>query len=33
MAASKNAIHADRLLKFLASPQAAPALRESGLEP
>jgi molybdate transport system substrate-binding protein len=33
MAASKIPGHADRLLKFLASPQAAPALRESGLEP
>jgi molybdate transport system substrate-binding protein len=31
--ASKNPDHADRLLKFLASPEAAPALRESGLEP
>ena len=33
MAASGNADQADRLLKFLASPEAAPALRESGLEP
>jgi molybdate transport system substrate-binding protein len=33
LATSKNAVHADRLLKFLASPEAAPALRESGLEP
>jgi molybdate transport system substrate-binding protein len=33
MAASENADQADRLLKFLASPEAAPALRESGLEP
>ena len=33
LAASKNADQADRLLKFLASPEAAPALRESGLEP
>ncbi len=33
MAASKNPVHADRLLKFLASPEVAPALRESGLEP
>ena len=33
LAASKNVAHADRLLKFLASPEAAPALRESGLEP
>jgi molybdate transport system substrate-binding protein len=30
---SKNAAQADRLLKFLASPEAAPALRQSGLEP
>jgi molybdate transport system substrate-binding protein len=33
LAASKNVAHADRLLKFLASPEAAPVLRESGLEP
>jgi molybdate transport system substrate-binding protein len=33
MAASTSAEQADRLLKFLASPEAAPALRESGLEP
>jgi molybdate transport system substrate-binding protein len=33
LAASKNSAQADRLLKFLASPEAAPALRESGLEP
>ena len=32
-AASKNADQADRLLRFLASAEAAPALRESGLEP
>ena len=33
MAASNNPAPSDRLLKFLASPEAAPALRESGLEP
>jgi molybdate transport system substrate-binding protein len=33
LAIAKNPIHADRLLKFLASSEAAPALRESGLEP
>jgi molybdate transport system substrate-binding protein len=33
LAASNNAAQSDRLLKFLASPEAAPALRESGLEP
>ena len=33
LAVSKNPQQADRLLKFLASPEAAPALRESGLEP
>jgi molybdate transport system substrate-binding protein len=33
MAASAKAVQADRLLKFLASPEVAPALRESGLEP
>ena len=33
LAASGNAAQSDRLLKFLASPEAAPALRESGLEP
>ncbi len=33
LAASKNVAHSDRLLKFLASPEAAPVLRESGLEP
>jgi molybdate transport system substrate-binding protein len=33
LAASDNAAPSDRLLKFLASPEAAPALRESGLEP
>jgi hypothetical protein len=31
--ASKHPDQADRLLKFLASSEAAPALRESGLEP
>ncbi|WP_065754978.1 substrate-binding domain-containing protein [Bradyrhizobium paxllaeri] len=33
MAASPNAGEAERLLRFLASPDVAPALRESGLEP
>jgi molybdate transport system substrate-binding protein len=33
LAASKKAEQAAKLLKFLASPAAAPALRESGLEP
>ena len=33
LVASKNPDQADRLLKFLASPEATPALRESGLEP
>lgn len=33
LAASDNVAASDRLLKFLASPEAAPALRESGLEP
>jgi molybdate transport system substrate-binding protein len=33
LATSNNAAESDRLLKFLASPEAAPALRESGLEP
>jgi molybdate transport system substrate-binding protein len=33
MAASNRAIQADHLLKFLASLEVAPALRESGLEP
>ncbi len=33
LATSKNTVQADRLLKFLASPEAVPALRESGLEP
>ena len=33
MAASNKAAEADRLLRFLASPEVAPVLRESGLEP
>ena len=33
MAASKRAVQADTLLKYLVSPQVAPVLRESGLEP
>jgi molybdate transport system substrate-binding protein len=33
MAASKRAAPSDALLKYLASPEVAPALRESGLEP
>ncbi|QWG21479.1 substrate-binding domain-containing protein [Bradyrhizobium sediminis] len=33
LAASNNMVQSDRLLKYLASPEAAPALRESGLEP
>jgi molybdate transport system substrate-binding protein len=33
MAASAKAAQADRLLRFLASPEVAPVLRESGLEP
>ena len=33
LAASNNVAPSDRLLKFLASSEAAPALRESGLEP
>lgn len=33
LVASSNAAQADRLLKYLASPEVAPALRESGLEP
>ena len=33
MAASNNAAQSERLLRYLASPEAAPALRESGLEP
>jgi molybdate transport system substrate-binding protein len=33
LAASKRVVQADQLLKYLASPEAAPALRASGLEP
>jgi len=33
MTASKRAVQADTLLKYLASPEVAPVLRESGLEP
>jgi molybdate transport system substrate-binding protein len=33
MAASKRAVQTDVLLKYLASPEVAPVLRESGLEP
>jgi molybdate transport system substrate-binding protein len=33
MATTQKAGEADRLLRFLASPDVAPALRESGLEP
>jgi molybdate transport system substrate-binding protein len=33
LAASKRAEPSDRLLKYLASPEVAPVLRESGLEP
>ena len=33
LVASKNPDQSERLLKFLASPEATPALRESGLEP
>lgn len=33
LSASNNAAQSDRLLKYLASPEVAPALRESGLEP
>jgi molybdate transport system substrate-binding protein len=33
MAATNEAAEADRLLRFLASPEVAPVLRESGLEP
>jgi molybdate transport system substrate-binding protein len=32
-AASQRVAQSDRLLKFLTSPEVAPALRESGLEP
>lgn len=33
MVASARPVQSDRLLKFLASPEVAPVLRESGLEP
>jgi molybdate transport system substrate-binding protein len=33
LAASKRAAQSDALLKYLASPEVAPVLRESGLEP
>ena len=33
MAASTRAVQADTLLKYLASPEVAPVLRQSGLEP
>jgi molybdate transport system substrate-binding protein len=33
LAASKRVVQSDALLKYLASPEVAPALRESGLEP
>jgi molybdate transport system substrate-binding protein len=33
MAATNQPAEADRLLRFLASPEVAPALRESGLDP
>jgi molybdate transport system substrate-binding protein len=33
MAASQKAAQSDRLLRYLASPEVAPVLRESGLEP
>jgi molybdate transport system substrate-binding protein len=33
LSASTRAAEADALIKYLASPEAAPALRESGLEP
>jgi molybdate transport system substrate-binding protein len=33
LAASRRAVQADELLKYLASPEAAPVLRASGLEP
>jgi molybdate transport system substrate-binding protein len=33
MTASVKVDPSDRLLRFLASPEAAPMLRESGLEP
>jgi molybdate transport system substrate-binding protein len=33
MASSAKTAEADALLKYLASPQVAPVLREAGLEP
>lgn len=33
LAASNNVAQSDRLLKYLSSPEVAPALRQSGLEP
>src|SRR5260370_33734345 len=33
LAASKRVVQADELLKYLASPEAAPVLRASGLAP
>jgi molybdate transport system substrate-binding protein len=33
LAASKRVVQADELLRYLASPEAAPVLRDSGLEP
>ena len=33
LAASERGAQSDRLLKYLASPEVAPVLRESGLEP
>jgi molybdate transport system substrate-binding protein len=33
LAASNRVAQSDRLLKYLASPEVAPVLRESGLEP
>jgi molybdate transport system substrate-binding protein len=33
MATTSKPAEAERLLRFLASPEVAPALRESGLEP
>jgi molybdate transport system substrate-binding protein len=33
LAASNNVVQSDRLVRYLASSEAVPALRESGLEP
>jgi molybdate transport system substrate-binding protein len=33
MASSRKSAEADALLKYLASPQVVPVLREAGLEP